>query len=176
MLSWSRGCALVPSCVQPEQHRRLAHVLAHLLGWLQAAGDSPGRHIHQPSLVVRDWRSNSGSLRWRCFANAHLCSTLHASSVMEVFTFVQMGGDATRITTLPFGADKKEEQANFDRLRDLDVGKSECFKIEDKERLFAVIEASYGTTSAFNKAARRVLVGRRPLQSLTESIDTTLSA
>lgn len=43
------------------------------------------------------------------------------------------------------------------RLLHFDAGKAECFKNSDKERLWAVIEAPFGTFGPFNKIVRGLL-------------------
>ena len=44
------------------------------------------------------------------------------------------------------------------RLTRFDAGKAHCFLDDDRQRLWAVIEASFGTFEPFNKIVRGVFV------------------
>lgn len=89
---------------------------------------------------------------------------------MEVFVYFHMGGSIGRITLLPLVEDGVEsaegKAAELSRLEALDASKAQCFKAEDREQLLAVIEVSYGTTSAFNRVVRSLLLERQESNKL----------
>ena len=96
---------------------------------------------------------------------------------MELFVFIRMGGQHDDIAVrLLEGGDSLVRQ-----LERFDAGKAKCFLNRDRQRLWAVIEASFGTFEPFNdvvramfalkieeaKAARaRVKKLRRPWQAI----------
>lgn len=71
--------------------------------------------------------------------------------ICEVFTFVQMGSELTRVEVVPVsgGADA------FDKFS---VAECNCFKIEDKAKLLAAIESAFGSHTAFDAVMRTLLV------------------
>ena len=76
---------------------------------------------------------------------------------------MHMGGSAERMKLLPLAeaGDAEGQASTLAMLDKIDARKAQCFKVEDRERLLAVIEASYGTTAAFNRAVRAVLAKRK---------------
>jgi hypothetical protein len=70
--------------------------------------------------------------------------------VMEIFIFVRMGGEhENMVVRLLSGAtDLAPELLKFD------AGKAKTFDPNDRERLWAVIEAAFGTFDPFNKVVR----------------------
>ena len=74
--------------------------------------------------------------------------------VMELFVFVRMGGKKEDIVAklLDPNADRAKLAATFD------AGRSRCFLDRDRQRLLAVIEASFGTFQPFNAIVHTILV------------------
>ena len=76
---------------------------------------------------------------------------------MELFTFVKMNAgrsDAMIITLLD---DTPELLRSLGRF---DAGKSRCFLDIDRQKLLAVIEASFGTFAPFNRLVRGILADK----------------
>lgn len=69
--------------------------------------------------------------------------------VMEVYTFVQMGGKSDRVALRPLGG--------FSGFARFDAAKANCFLPKDKHKLLAVIEAGFGDLRSFNVAVRKML-------------------
>ena len=71
---------------------------------------------------------------------------------MELFVFVRMGGTKEDIVVklLDPHADRAKLAAAFD------AGRSRCFLDRDRQRLLAVIEASFGTFQPFNVIVRKI--------------------
>ena len=95
----------------------------------------------------------TGCQRLLIVAGPTYCSRLWC--VMEIFTFMRMGGTQERIEvnmithkdhTDPAAAKKvlKRQFATFD------AAKAECFLPKDKDRLLAVVEAGFGDFLVFN--------------------------
>jgi hypothetical protein len=74
--------------------------------------------------------------------------------VMEIFVFVRMGG--TRDAMVVKLLDATGSLATC--LTEFDAGKAKCFLDGDRQRLWAVIEASFGTFDPFNKIVRGIFV------------------
>ena len=73
--------------------------------------------------------------------------------VMELFVFVRMNG-AFEDIDVRLLSDEGDLRA---RLLEFDAGKSRCFLLRDRQRLLAVIEASFGTFAPFNSIVRSIL-------------------
>ena len=71
---------------------------------------------------------------------------------MEIFVFVQMGGERERAVIKPLtdAADLLGELVSFD------AGQAQCFLPGDRHKLLATIEASFGTFHPFNKIVRSI--------------------
>ena len=80
--------------------------------------------------------------------------------VMEIFVFVRMGGQATDMVVHLL--DGTEHLATS--LTRFDAGKANCFLDRDKQRLLAVIEASFGTFTSFNQLVRRIFKEQLKIQ------------
>ena len=78
--------------------------------------------------------------------------------VIEIFTFLFMGGSRDRIDVLPIGDDTLAQVE--DRLRSFDAQHAKCFVEEDRERLLGIIEAGFGDYGAFNSLVRVALLER----------------
>jgi len=85
--------------------------------------------------------------------------------IMEIFTFLQMGGDWRNIEIYPLGADEyaDAEEARDGFLRqfaEFDCMKAQCFKDSDREHFLGIIEGAFGSTDAFNLAVQKLFHGR----------------
>jgi len=76
--------------------------------------------------------------------------------VMELFTFLRMGGNRERMNVVELGG--VEGRAALARF---DASKAQCFLKRDREKLLAVIEAGFGDLKPFNKIVRGILAERR---------------
>ena len=75
--------------------------------------------------------------------------------VMELFVFLQMGGEIQRVTAVALpGRDVMAQLALFD------AAKASCFKPEDRERLLGIIESAFGDFGAFNTKVRTIFKRR----------------
>ena len=71
---------------------------------------------------------------------------------MELFVFMRMGGNREDIDVRLL-----EETTNLAvRLTSFDAGAAKCFLDRDRQKLLAVIEATFGTFSPFNKLVREI--------------------
>ena len=71
---------------------------------------------------------------------------------MELFVFMRMGGKREDIAVRLL-----EETTNLAvRLTSFDAGAAKCFLDRDRQKLLAVIEATFGTFSPFNKIVREL--------------------
>lgn len=66
------------------------------------------------------------------------------------------------MTVLPMGVDedddpRRSEALTAERLSSFDAAKSHAFKVQDRQRLWAVIESAFGTFGAFNSRVRATL-------------------
>ena len=75
---------------------------------------------------------------------------------MEIFTFVKMGGqrDQMHITLIADTAEMRRALECFD------AGRARTFLEVDRQKLLAVIEASFGTFTGFNRTVRRIIDGK----------------
>ena len=71
--------------------------------------------------------------------------------VMEIFTFIQMGGERERITVRELFAGARSSLAAFN------ASKAECFLRKDKHKLLSVIETGFGDLRPFNRVVRTIL-------------------
>ena len=74
--------------------------------------------------------------------------------VMEIFVFVRMGGKESDMVVRLLSDDEKLTLNKG--LAKFDAGKAKCFLNRDRQRLLAVIEASFGTFASFNQVVRRI--------------------
>ena len=78
---------------------------------------------------------------------------LRSQCVMEVFTFVQMGGQRENMPVKPLDDDCED---TYSKLLRFDAGEAQCFLPKDRDKLLAVIEASFGTFEPFNTVVRGI--------------------
>ena len=79
--------------------------------------------------------------------------------VMEIFVYLRMGGDRAHMVVRllnPHAGDDEHEHDLALLASKFDAGMSQCFLDGDRQRLLAVIEASFGTFEPFNKIVRGV--------------------
>ena len=90
---------------------------------------------------------------------------------MEVFTFVQIGGDRQRITLIELG--RGMQIAKFD------AAKAECFLARDRHKLLAVIEYGFGDLRPFNRIVRKLLAKQMEMATsntgLPSAMEVTVS-
>ena len=85
-------------------------------------------------------------------------------SVFFLFLRVPVGGDQERVE-IHLIAHPDDDQTEAWRLlteqfATFKAGKAQCFLASDRERLLAVIEASFGDFHDFNRVARNILASR----------------
>ena len=107
------------------------------------------------------------------------CSRLWC--VMEIFTFLRMGGAKERIEIhLIANPDQNQAAAKKEltaQLATFNAAEAQCFKQEDRQRLLAVIEAGFGNFSDFNKGVRSMFELRRePSAASLQQVDGTSEA
>jgi len=71
--------------------------------------------------------------------------------VVEIFVFLQMGGDRTRMIIRPLELGDEDLHRS---LLQFDARKAQCFLAKDRQKLLAVVEASFGTFGPFNRIVR----------------------
>ena len=110
----------------------------------------------------------SGCQTLLIMAGPTYCSRLWC--VMEIFTFLFMGGKLDRIEIHALSASDDAPTSPADGRRGLDdlkhqfatfdAAKAQCFLPKDKHRLLAVVEAGFGDFQAFNTKMRGVFQTR----------------
>lgn len=70
--------------------------------------------------------------------------------VMEIYTFVYMGGQNKNMRVRPL----TEDEDLITKLKAFDAGDAQCFLSRDRDKLLAVVEASFGTLRPFNRIVR----------------------
>ena len=90
--------------------------------------------------------------------------------VMELFVYLRMGGqrESIVIKLLDDGDDLPRKLARFD------TGKARCFIDNDRQKLLAVIEASFGTFHPFNSLVRGIFsqkLGKPPSSQQKRSVE-----
>ena len=74
--------------------------------------------------------------------------------VMELFVWVRMGGEREAMEVMLLDQSAAADYASH--LSRFDAGKAKCFLDGDKQRLWAVIEASFGTFEPFNALVKGI--------------------
>ena len=110
----------------------------------------------------------SGCQTLLIMAGPTYCSRLWC--VMEIFTFLFMGGKLDRIEIHALSASDDAPTAPVDGRRSLDdlkhqfatfdAAKAQCFLPKDKHRLLAVVEAGFGDFEEFNVKVRTAFAER----------------
>eukprot|EP00931_Biecheleriopsis_adriatica_P046090 TRINITY_DN2644_c0_g1_i2.p1 TRINITY_DN2644_c0_g1~~TRINITY_DN2644_c0_g1_i2.p1 ORF type:complete len:574 (+),score=114.35 TRINITY_DN2644_c0_g1_i2:28-1749(+) len=98
-----------------------------------------------------------------CHQLVVLCGKTYLSRlwcIVELFTFVKMGGSAERIHIVPL-IRKGHEEEDVEELRrlfkDFDARRCQCHDGKDKEDLLVIINTAFGSLETFNEAARAIL-------------------
>lgn len=89
----------------------------------------------------------------RFVALAGIQYTSRLWTTMELFTFVQAGGEPANFVTLPIGG-----VSATNLLSSFDVRATSCARQGDHDMLLAVVEASFGELRAFNEVMRRLVL------------------
>jgi hypothetical protein len=113
------------------------------------------------TLLILPGASYSTRLWWYVRTDSHhaLSATLTPArllrvselSVVEIFVFLQMGGDRTRMIIRPLELGDEDLHRS---LLQFDARKAQCFLAKDRQKLLAVVEASFGTFGPFNRIVR----------------------
>jgi hypothetical protein len=74
--------------------------------------------------------------------------------VLELFTFLRMGGGVERVCILCNESESQLEQ----RFETFDARFANCFRPEERERLLGVVEAGFGSVNDFNVCVRSMLL------------------
>merc|ERR1712217_189629 len=80
--------------------------------------------------------------------------------VVEIFTFVHMGGDPGKVTIMKIleGGNEHDDLTAIEySIERFDAGECDCFNPEDKEKMVRAIRTAFGDTSNFNDAVRSLL-------------------
>ena len=104
---------------------------------------------------------------------------------MEVFTFLKMTESSPSVPSRPGadGADRidviaiagkdgtaasqgQARQQIAKEFKNFNAAKAQCFKVEDREKLLAVIEAAFGDFKEFNQCVRDVFAERTVASSM----------
>ena len=81
---------------------------------------------------------------------------------MELFVFLQMGGELDRISALALpGRDVNTALLTFD------AAKAQCFKQDDRQRLLDIIESAFGDFNSFNAKVHSMFAKRSTTTQLT---------
>jgi len=88
--------------------------------------------------------------------------------VMELFTFVHMGGSSENVDVLEAHA-PGGQQAVLDSFLNFDVEKADCLDADDKERMLEVIEAAFGDLHSFNELIRPFMLRFNGMLDVSQS-------
>eukprot|EP00429_Kryptoperidinium_foliaceum_P005659 CAMPEP_0176027434 /NCGR_PEP_ID=MMETSP0120_2-20121206/13453_1 /TAXON_ID=160619 /ORGANISM="Kryptoperidinium foliaceum, Strain CCMP 1326" /LENGTH=532 /DNA_ID=CAMNT_0017360639 /DNA_START=13 /DNA_END=1611 /DNA_ORIENTATION=- len=112
-----------------------------------------------------------------------LCGPTYLSRlwcVLELFTFVHMGGALERIKIHRLtrrGQTAGDLNDISNSFTDFDVGRCDCYHLADKERMLSIVRAAFGDLELFNEAVRemfdRIVHNRRPRGLTDRSISVS---
>eukprot|EP00435_Cladocopium_sp_Y103_P012561 s2006_g3.t1 len=80
--------------------------------------------------------------------------------IMELFTFVHIGGKPSDINVIPVlrrGQELEDRSAMRQSFLDFDVLNCECFNTSDKEKMLDIIQMAFGDLGKFNESVRSIL-------------------
>lgn len=77
--------------------------------------------------------------------------------VMELFTYMIMGGSTDQIEVLLLPTDQEGRDALIAQFRKFDARQAVCFLQEDTDRLQNTIEGGFGSLAAFSSSVTNVL-------------------
>ena len=78
-----------------------------------------------------------------------------AQCIVEVFTYLRMGGSPEQMIVVPLAGDAPT--LNFSTF---DAENAKCFSPEDKRKLLQAITQAFGTCAPFNAIVRNTLSAR----------------
>jgi len=81
--------------------------------------------------------------------------------ILELFTFVHMGGDVSRVKPVQLIRDDQEEcdrSAIHQSIQAFDAKKCECFCQNDKEKMLTIIMTAFGDMDSFNGVVRKLML------------------
>ena len=87
--------------------------------------------------------------------------------VVEVFTFVRMGGALERVEVIPLNTG---DDLGFETFA---VENAKCFDDNDKAKLLTAIEAAFGAYAPFNALVRGLLVGASGVDAVVDAAPTS---
>merc|ERR1712048_1213260 len=80
--------------------------------------------------------------------------------IVEIFTWVHMGGKVDRIRLVPLirsGHEHEDEAAIREACDHFDAEQCECSEADDKHRMLTIIYAAFGGMIGFNNAVRDII-------------------
>ena len=95
------------------------------------------------------------------------CSRLWC--VMEIFTFLRMGGTQDRLIVYKIDENVSNVLAHFN------ASQAECYHRRDRDRLLAIIESGFGDLTIFTKMMRGMLTAKSAARSLATRISAAMS-
>ena len=115
------------------------------------------------ALVVGWYKARSYSFSLSCPRCVSPWRVALACRLAELFVFIRMGGskDDMDVKLLAAGDPEAMERIRRQLMR-FDAGRAICTLIEDRHRLLAAIESSFGTPGPFNKLVRNLLSDALP--------------
>jgi hypothetical protein len=116
----------------------------------------------------------AGCVQLLVLAGSTYCTRLWC--LMELFTFVKMGGSAANVTVVPLvGGSSAEASGHHARVAlsseatfkaevaqlfsGFDANRAQCFVQSERQRLLGIIEAGFGSIHDFNATVRDILAG-----------------
>merc|ERR1712187_533293 len=90
------------------------------------------------------------------------CGTTYLSRlwcIAEIFTFVHMGGSPDRIHWVPVlreGQEGSDVEMINKTMEEFDAAQCECSLADDKDNIFSIIQAAYGSIDVFSQVVRGV--------------------
>lgn len=97
-----------------------------------------------------------------CSSMVVLCGPTYLSRlwcILELFTYVQMGGASDEIRVVPVVREDSAEKdiaAVEDAIHQFDVRECECVDPQDQQRIVEVFEVAYGDMDSFNIAVKAI--------------------
>ena len=76
--------------------------------------------------------------------------------MLQLFTYIKMGGTSEQMVVSLLDHTSEVQSS----LKHFDAGKSRCFLNVDRQKLLAVIEASFGSFGPFNRSVRAILADK----------------
>ena len=99
--------------------------------------------------------------------------------MMELYVFLKMGANASRVMVIPIGEDKPSLRVVYQELASFDLQRAQCTDERDREKLLQCVASGFGDDmTAFNVAVRRLIRKSlwRPQLSSGSSLGESLSS